>query len=106
MLENPDWSALEQPSFALHAPRRYRTCCPASERGLDQMGPNAARLYQAQVRIDGILHSMYAEALNYESGAAEIERKAQKRFPTSELQLVAIEMLPEDVLQLRDLKRP
>ena len=49
---------------------------------------------------------MYAEALNYESGAAEIERKAQKRFPTSEVQLVAIEMLPEDVLQLRDLKRP
>jgi hypothetical protein len=60
---------------------------------------NTGRLYHAQVRIDGILRSMYAEALNYESGAAEIERNAQKRFPNSEVQLVTIEMLLEDAPQ-------
>ena len=63
------------------------------------MEMNIARMYYAQVRIDGLLRSMYAEALNYESGAAEIERKAQKRFPTSEVQLLTIEMLPDDVPQ-------
>ncbi len=63
------------------------------------MQMNIARKYHAQVRIDGILRSMYAEALNYESGAAEIERKAQKRFPNSEVQLVTIEMLPEHAPQ-------
>jgi hypothetical protein len=61
------------------------------------MEMNISRKYHAQVRIDGILRSMYAEGLNYESGAAEIERK--KRFPTSEVQLVTIEMLPKDAHQ-------
>ena len=63
------------------------------------MEMNIARKYYAQVRIDGLLRSMYAEALNYESGAAEIERNAQKRFPTSEVELVTIEMLSEDAPQ-------
>ena len=63
------------------------------------MEMNIACKYYAQVRIDGLLRSMYAEALNYESGAAEIERKAQKRFPNSEVQLVTIEMRPEDLPQ-------
>jgi hypothetical protein len=40
------------------------------------MEMNISRKYHAQVCIDGILRSMYAEGLNYESGAAEVYRQA------------------------------
>jgi hypothetical protein len=38
---------------------------------------------------------MYAEAPGYEFGAAEIEHKARKQYPNSQVQLVTIEMLPK-----------